>query len=305
MEAKKQHKAGKGSKQAVKQAVKSEDKVGPFFVLGCVRSGTTMLRDVLRLHPNLAAPEETHLFRWSEPFGTDGYIRGVTSNPVLKRHRTLDGITEEEFAAMLRQSNSRADLYARYMKLYIERRKPHATRWFDKTPQNVYGAAMIASSVPHSRFVHIVRDPVNVVASLRIGKVMKIDRLLGAVNYWREAVDIIAVLKRASPRRVHELRYEDFVREPAHEIKRLLTFLGERYDAAWFKDYRVRESDHADAGVLSAEEVEQIHRLAIGGRKRYGYAAPDEAGDEDAEDSSGERLPSGHLDIESADQAAT
>jgi len=287
MDAKKQHKGAKASKLAAKL----EDRTGPFFVLGCVRSGTTMLRDVLRLHPNLAAPEETHLFRWSEPFGTEGYIRGVTSNPVLKRHRTLDGITEEEFAAMLRQSNSRADLYGRYMKLYIERRKPGATRWFDKTPQNVYGAAMIASSVPHSRFVHIVRDPVNVVASLRIGKVMKIDRLLGAVNYWREAVDIIAVLKRANPRRVHELRYEDFVRDPAHEIKRLLAFLGEPYDPEWFKDFRVRESDHAEAGVLTTDEVEQVQRLSLAGRRRYGYAPATEEDDENAE--------------ESADQAAT
>lgn len=284
--------AKKHKDKAAKLAAK-EDRSGPFFVLGCVRSGTTMLRDVLRLHPNLAAPEETHLFRWSEPFGTEGYIRGVTSNPVLKRHRTLDGITEEEFAAMLRQSNSRADLYARYMKVFIERRKPTAVRWFDKTPQNVYGAAMIASSVPHSRFVHIVRDPVNVAASLRIGKVMKIERLLGAVNYWREATDIVAVLKRAIPRRVHELRYEDFVRDPPHEIKRLLHFLGEPYEAAWFKDFRVHESDHAEAGVLTPEEVETVNRLALPGRKRYGYAPADEAGEDDADAQ------------ESADQAAT
>jgi hypothetical protein len=304
MEAKKQHKGNKAARQAARQEDKA-DKAGPFFVLGCVRSGTTMLRDVLRLHPNLAAPEETHLFRWSEPFGTEGYIRGVTSNPVLKRHRALDGISEEEFAAMLRQSNSRADLYSRYMKVYIERRKPQATRWFDKTPQNVYGAAMIASSVPHSRFVHIVRDPVNVVASLRIGKVMKIDRLLGAVNYWREAVDIIANLKRANPRRVHELRYEDFVRDPVHEIKRLLSFLGEHYDAAWFKDFRVRESDHADKGVLTQQEIEQIQRLALVGRRRYGYAPAGESDGEDADDASGEVMPATREGMESADQAAT
>jgi len=261
--------------KAAKLAAK-DDRSGPFFVLGCVRSGTTMLRDMLRLHPNLAAPEETHLFRWSEPFGTEGYIRGVTSNPVLKRHRAIDGITEEEFAAMLRASNSRAELYNRYMKVFIERRKPGATRWFDKTPQNVYGAAMIASSVPQSRFVHIVRDPVNVVASLRIGKVMKIERLLGAANYWREATDIMAVLKRANPRRVHELRYEDFVRDPDHELKRLLHFLGESYEAGWFKDFHVRESDHAEAGVLKPEEIESVQRLCLAGRRRYGYASPGE-----------------------------
>jgi hypothetical protein len=272
--------AKKHKDKASRLAAKSEDRLGPFFVLGCVRSGTTMLRDVLRLHPNLAAPEETHLFRWTEPFGTDAYARGVTSNPVLKKHRELDGITEEEFAAMLRQSTSRADLYNRYMRLYIERRKPGAKRWFDKTPQNVYGAAMIASTVPHSRFVHIVRDPVNVVASLRIGKVMKIDRMLGALNYWREATDIMSVMKRASPRRVHELRYEDFVGDPQKELKALLAFLGEPYEAEWFKDFRINESDHVHSGVLKPEEIETIQRLALQGRRRYGYAPPAEDDEE-------------------------
>src|SRR5262245_1158574 len=103
--------------KAIRLAAKSEERSGPFFVLGCVRSGTTMLRDVLRLHPNLAAFEETHLFRWAEPFGTDAYARGVTTNPVLKKHCEIDGIMEEEFATMLRQATLRADLYNRYMKL--------------------------------------------------------------------------------------------------------------------------------------------------------------------------------------------
>jgi len=247
----------------------------PFFILGCVRSGTTMLRDVLRRHPHLAAPEETHFFRWAEPFGSDGYIRGVRSNPVLKRHRELDGITEDEFEEMLNSAHSRGDLYQRYMALYIQRRKPGATRWFDKTPQNVYGAAMIAASVPKSRFVHIVRNPVNVVASLRIGKVMKVERLTGAVNYWREAVDTMFVLKRAYPGRVHELKYEDLVRDPEPHLEALLAFLEEPYDPAHFATAVFRESDHADAGVLTDAEAQRVRKLCAVGLKRYGYLPAD------------------------------
>eukprot|EP01036_Dinobryon_divergens_P003055 gene3055-4019_t len=117
----------------------------PFFVVGCVRSGTTMLRDALRMHPNLACPEETHFFRWADPFGTDGLNRVLSNNAVLKKHREIDGVTEEEFKAMLGESTSRADLYERYMALYMQRKKPAATHWFDKTPQNIYGAMLAAS----------------------------------------------------------------------------------------------------------------------------------------------------------------
>lgn len=235
-----------------------------------------MLRDVLRHHPNLAAPEETHFFRWAEPFGSDGAMRSLISNPVLKRHRDLDGITEPEFDAMLKASGSRADLYQRYMAMYIERKKPGATRWFDKTPQNVYGAAMIAAQIPKSRFVHIVRDPVNVCASLRIGKVMKVDRLTGAINYWREAADIMFVMKRAFPQRVHEFKYEDFVRDPLPHIEKLCKFLGEDYTAEWFADLHFAESDHGTEGVLTEDEVKRIKRLCGSGRRRYGYAGASE-----------------------------
>jgi hypothetical protein len=242
----------------------------PFFILGCVRSGTTMLRNVLRMHPHLACPEETHLYRWAEPYGTHNYRHVVSNNTTLKRHREMDGISEAEFAAMLEAATSRAELYRRYMALFMSRKKPGATRWFDKTPQNVYGAAL-AASMPGTRFVHIVRNPENIVASLRLGKVMKVADLVGAVNYWNEAVDILHTLKRAYSKRVYELRYEDFVQRPEQELKNLLAFLGEPYDPEWFKAMVLTEANHTESGILTPEEQSQVRALCSLGRRRYGY----------------------------------
>jgi hypothetical protein len=243
----------------------------PFFIVGCVRSGTTMLRNALRMHPHLASPEETHFYRWAEPFGTEAYTRIVTSNQVLKRHREIDGITEEEFRRMVVSSRSRDELYYKYMDRFIAHRKPTATRWFDKTPQNIYGAAMAAGRMGRASFVHIVRHPVNVVTSLRIGKVMKIDPLPGACNYWNEAVDTMKVLKRAYPARVHELRYEDFVQNPMKQMKQLLAFIDEPFKAEWFADLAVEGVDHAASGVLSPAEMASVLSMTVWGRGRYGY----------------------------------
>lgn len=229
----------------------------PFFILGCVRSGTTMLRDLLRLHPNLESPEETHFYRPSEPFGTPGYTRWVTQNHTLAKHRAMDGITEAEFAEILAAARSRGGLYRRYMKLFLSRRCPEATRWFDKTPQNVYGAAMIAHEFPHASFVHIVRNPWDVISSLRLGKIIKVEDVVGACSYWREAVEIIDTLKRAYPKRVHELRYEDLTAAPERELRRLLAFLGEPYDASWFAQYKLAHKKH-DAQALFTEAERRI-----------------------------------------------
>jgi hypothetical protein len=53
------------------------------------------------------------------------------------------------------------------------------------------------------------RNPLNVVASLRMGKVVKIESILGACNIWNEAVTVIQTLKKAYPNRVYEVKYED------------------------------------------------------------------------------------------------
>jgi Sulfotransferase family len=236
-----------------------------------------MLRDALRMHPNLGCPEETHFFRWGEPFGTDALMRTLSNNAVLKRHRGIDGVTEAEFADLLRKSSSRAELYNHYMALYLQRKKPGARRWFDKTPQNVYGALLAATSMPRSKFVHIVREPINVVASLRIGRIVKVENLTGACNYWNEAVQIVAGLKRAYPARVYELRYEDFVAQPVVQLKMLLEFLGEPFEDAWFAALRTQAVDHKEEGVLSDEELAVVRELCGAGRRRYGYEAPEQA----------------------------
>jgi len=247
----------------------------PFFILGCVRSGTTMLRKMLNMHPNLISPEETQFFRIAEPFGHPGYAHFVSNNPDLKRHREIDGISEEEFRKMLAKSGSRMDLSARYMRLFMQRRKPTARRWFDKSPQNVYGAPMIMAR-PGPKLIHIYRDPVDVVASLRIGKVMKVANLIGACNYWNEAADIMFTMKRAFPQRVMEIKYEDFVRSPLAGLESITQFLGEPFEPVWFDGIAAREVSHRDEGVLSPDEVAEVERLCLPGRLRYGYAPPAE-----------------------------
>lgn len=243
----------------------------PFFVIGCVRSGTTLLRDVLREHPNLASPEETHFFRWSEAFGNKASLSAISGNATLKKHRAMDGITEAEFQEMLDKSVSRSDLCKKYMKLFISKNKPAANRWFDKTPQNVYGAAMIAAQFPHSKFVHIVRNPVDVISSLRIGKIVKVESLVGACNFWNEAAEIIYVLKKAYPSRVYEVKYEDFTNNLLVEVEKILAFVGEDFNPDHFSRIVTKPSEHEHDKLFSQKEIDTITRLCSKWSKHYGF----------------------------------
>lgn len=243
----------------------------PFFILGCVRSGTTMLRNILRMHPNLAAPEETHFYRWPEPFGTETCLRQLSGNKTLLAHRAIDTVTEKEFRQILAKATSRRELYQSYMRLFIRKTKPEAGRWFDKTPQNVYGASMIAADFPKSRFVHIVRNPLDVVLSLRAGKVMHVDSLVGAANYWRESAAILQTLRKAHPARVLELRYEDFVGDPRAGVARVLEFVREPFDPAFMDAFEAAPSHYDHAGLLGVSEMATVRRVCAPWAERYGY----------------------------------
>lgn len=244
----------------------------PFFIIGCVRSGTTMLRNILRNHPNLACPEETHFYRWGEPFGSPAYTNQYKT-ALLRKHRELDGVSEIFFDSILENSISRADFMSRYMAEFIRVKKPEAKRWFDKTPQNVYGALLLAADFPGSRFIHIVRNPIEVVSSLRIGKVMKMQNLVASCAYWNESASIMSTLKQRFPKRVFEIKYEDFTADPITGIKAILEFLGEDFDASHFSSVSTQEVSHKEEDLFTPAEIERIENICLKGRLNYGYAS--------------------------------
>ncbi len=243
----------------------------PFFIIGSVRSGTTFLRNVLRKHPNLTCPEETHFFRWSEPFGTPLSFTQLLNNATLKKHRKIDNVTEQQFKRILSASLSRADLQVKYMKLYMKQNQLIGKRWFDKTPQNAHGAGMIATQFPGAKFIHIVRNPVDVISSLRIGKVVKIENLVAACNVWNEATQQIYTLKKAYPRRVYEVKYEDFTSDFLPELAKMLVFINEEFNIEYFRDITASTKQHRHHHLFNEKELLTINTLCERWAKHYGY----------------------------------
>ncbi|NKX42959.1 sulfotransferase family protein [Roseicyclus persicicus] len=195
----------------------------PLFILGCVRSGTTLTRDLLRRVPGFICPEETHFFRWAEPFRTPLSMHPYRKNGLLRKHREIDGVSEEAFQRLVDRSRSKSELQRGYITEFARAKGVTGPyRWFDKTPQNVYAAALIAQDMPRARFLHLVRNPLNVVASLVLGRQVKVPDIHGACNYWIEAVKIMATMGAACPDRILTVRYEDLVADVPDTMARIL-----------------------------------------------------------------------------------
>ncbi len=240
--------------QGEREASVAGDAESPFFLVGCVRSGTTLLRDLLKQHPNLHCPEETHLFRWPHPFATGDFQHIQQHNETLKAHRQIDGVTEGRYLELLSEARSRRDLQDGYAALFFEAKGIKKGRWFDKTPQNVYGMLLLSAVYPNAKFVHIVRHPLNVVASLIAGKVMGPHSLQAAINTWLEAVSIVLRFESAWPDLVHTLTYESLTTYPESAVRSLLEFLDEPFDVSKSDFTRIHpEQNHYETQLTKAE----------------------------------------------------
>src|SRR5690606_1203586 len=111
------------------------------------RSGTTLLRDLLREHPRLECPEETHFFRWSDPFASPKFISHYKTK-LFKTHRKMDQISEMNFSFMMACLHSREHLAWDYGRTYLNMIGKPDARLYDKTPQNVYGIFLINAIYP-------------------------------------------------------------------------------------------------------------------------------------------------------------
>ena len=192
-------------------------------------------------------------------------------NETLRAHRGLDGVSEERYEALLNAATSRRALQDGYAKLFFESQNIAAGRWFDKTPQNIYGILLLSAVYPEAKFVHIVRHPLNVVTSLKAGKVMGPHSLEAAINTWYEAVSNAHEFGTAWPDRLHTLTYENLTQSPQAEMRALLDFLGEPALEDHFDFTQVHPERDRYQEDLTGQEQDAVRQRLASEMARYGY----------------------------------
>ncbi|XGA79224.1 sulfotransferase [Halomonas sp. CH40] len=234
------------------------NKIEPFFLLGAPRSGTTMLRDLFKQIDDLYSPEETHVFRWAAPFRGGEYDSIYANNKTLKYHRELDGISNELFYELYNSSISRKNFNDKYCQKVAEIKGKKY--WFEKTPQNIYGLPLIAEQYPNAKILHIIRHPYDVIKSLMVGKVIKVDEIVGAANYWAESIAIVQTLKPFLGERLVEIKYESLVTNPKEVFGEIVEKLS--LDTSFDFDFSHLKYKNVDYGqYFSNEEFEIIHSI--------------------------------------------
>jgi len=211
----------------------------PVFVVGCPRSGTTLLRDLLRSHPRLSFPPESgglpRLYRVHGDPPSDRRARLLAAE-LLGSH-SLERWGLDLRPADLEQARS---FVAVVTPAYEEwARREGKPRWGDKTPQHVLAIPLLARLFPTAQFVHVLRDGRDVAVSLA-GKRWGQRSAYTAAVAWRRYVEAgLAGGRPLGAGRYHELSYERLLGAPEPTLRRLCAFLEEDFEPAMLKPSRM------------------------------------------------------------------
>lgn len=221
-----------GSKTIATAEASTKERSEPFFIVGCPRSGTTLLRLMVDGHSNLAVPPESHfVVPLAYPRRLRPLLRPVVVEDILPYLSARDWEVDhdEVRSAVARAAPlSYAELVSAVFGAYAAAQgKP---RWGDKTPRYVDHLPTIAELFPNARFIHLIRDGREVAASLAERRWGPQSAVLGAF-VWRRAIRRARAAGRMLGGRYMELRYEGLVTDTEAQLRRICEFLGEDYEA--------------------------------------------------------------------------
>lgn len=219
---------------------------GPIFILGMMRSGSTLVEQILASHPQVFGAGELTLFRQA------------LNGQIGQKARYPDAVLEMSPAAI--------DATGASYEARLRREAPGFTRITDKYLHNFLYCGLIALALPHARIIHTVRDPVDTCLSIHsklftghhpyaydlaeLGRYHRAYRSL--MDHWRQVLPEGIMI---------DLRYEDLVDDLEGEARRLLDHCDLPWDDACLAFHR---TDRA-VRTASATQVRQpIYKSSVG-----------------------------------------
>ena len=205
---------------------------GPIFIVGMRRSGTTLLRSMLSVHPKIVVSRETHfLSKWWERYRhldlnkTDNFeafwenfsasdrFPKVVADPPLVKERIL--------------ASNQIDLKTIFTSIMqVLASTMNKPRWAEKTPRHYRYVHVLLDWYPQARIIWMLRDPRAVVASTV--ERWKNNTVEDCAVEWRESI-LSFQEQWFEDERVRIVKYEELVSDSEPQMRKLCDFLGEEF----------------------------------------------------------------------------
>jgi Flp pilus assembly protein TadD len=228
------------------------------FLVGFIRSGTTLVEQILASHPDIATLDERDCM--AEPAE-----RYLTNYAGLERFATLtdDAIAQERSSYWRRVKENRVDLG-----------KPV---FVDKLPLNIIKLALVARFFPRARVLFAVRDPRDVILScfrrhFEVNAAMyELLTLDGAARFYDAVMRLGEVSHEMLPSPFLRFRYEDLVSEFDATLADICDFIGVLVQDM-MRDFTKTRPTQPILSPSGKQVRKALHTDSVGQWRRY--AAP-------------------------------
>lgn len=204
----------------------------PVFIVGMPRSGTSLLSEILNVHPNIALVRETAYISFWSQIAHNFELRNqqdfenvwqvfAHSHHVHRMGVDIDAVKE----ALLRMpTRNLKDIHETLLRAYATQRG--ATCWGEKNPLYELHLPTIFSWYPDARVIFLIRDPRAVIASLRGAPWSHGSTCLHATEYRRSHE---ALLRYRNDSRVHAVHYEDLIVNTEAVLRSICEHIGQPF----------------------------------------------------------------------------
>jgi tetratricopeptide (TPR) repeat protein len=218
----------------------------PVFIVGMLRSGTTLTEQILASHPAVFGAGELPF--WSDAFAELSTAGGST----LPRDADLSRLTAE------------------YLQILGDA-SPGALRVADKMPTNFAFLGLIHALFPHARIIHLQRHPLDTCLSIYFqnfdAAITYANDLGDLVHYFQQYQRLMQHWRALLPADVMlDVPYEELVADQESWSRRMIGFIGLPWDPACLEFHRVRRT------VLTASKWQvrqKISSTAVGRWRNY------------------------------------
>ena len=267
------------------------------FILASERSGTNLLRSLISNHRHIEGPIAPHFL--------DVFWPILHNYGDLSHQQNMQRLFDDMLSLANHQSHnwdlkvSFSELQDRYPlqnfmqlfdALYYQKAVQSGKESYVCKGNHIFNYGhVIANGIPNARFLYLVRDPRDHVASWK-KKPLFIKTPYDAITKWVKEQHACLTLREAHHFPVHQVRYEDLIADPVNTMKGILEFVDQEDDpncyatdqeknkeVAWNKYWEnlskpiMSNNQGKYKKVLNAEEINMIEFKAGDMMGKLGY----------------------------------